>query len=131
MHWFDNSSPTLQSGNIFPVVRWASRAKEGNAGSLSERQGIFQKVRTEETPMQRGRSFDIPSNAILLTLRWSGWRDDRFAESDPRAVFSYRHPVIGDRKYHLEEASERLIARVALHAAHFSSCIRDRTERLD
>ncbi len=27
------------------------------------------------------------------------------------------HPVIGDRKYHPEEASERRIARVALHAA--------------
>jgi 23S rRNA pseudouridine1911/1915/1917 synthase len=28
------------------------------------------------------------------------------------------HPVIGDRKYHPEEASERRIARVALHATH-------------
>jgi 23S rRNA pseudouridine1911/1915/1917 synthase len=27
------------------------------------------------------------------------------------------HPVIGDRKYHPQEASERRIARVALHAA--------------
>ncbi len=28
------------------------------------------------------------------------------------------HPVIGDRKYHRVEASEQLIDRVALHAAH-------------
>jgi 23S rRNA pseudouridine1911/1915/1917 synthase len=28
------------------------------------------------------------------------------------------HPVIGDRKYHRSEASEQLIDRVALHAAH-------------
>jgi hypothetical protein len=28
------------------------------------------------------------------------------------------HPVIGDRKYHPEEASERRISRVALHAVH-------------
>ncbi len=28
------------------------------------------------------------------------------------------HPVIGDRKYHPEEAQERRINRVALHAAH-------------
>ncbi len=28
------------------------------------------------------------------------------------------HPVIGDRKYHPEEAAERRIQRVALHAAH-------------
>jgi 23S rRNA-/tRNA-specific pseudouridylate synthase len=28
------------------------------------------------------------------------------------------HPVIGDRKYHLAESSERRIARVALHAAY-------------
>jgi 23S rRNA pseudouridine1911/1915/1917 synthase len=36
-----------------------------------------------------------------------------------RAQFSaLGHPVIGDRKYHPAEASERLIARVALHATH-------------
>jgi 23S rRNA pseudouridine1911/1915/1917 synthase len=36
-----------------------------------------------------------------------------------RAQFSAMgHPVIGDRKYHREESSEPLIARVALHAAH-------------
>jgi 23S rRNA pseudouridine1911/1915/1917 synthase len=28
------------------------------------------------------------------------------------------HPVIGDRKYHPAEATERRIARVALHAGH-------------
>jgi 23S rRNA pseudouridine1911/1915/1917 synthase len=28
------------------------------------------------------------------------------------------HPVVGDRKYHSAESSERRIARVALHAAH-------------
>ena len=28
------------------------------------------------------------------------------------------HPVIGDRKYHPDEAKETLISRVALHAAH-------------
>ena len=36
-----------------------------------------------------------------------------------RAQFSViGHPVIGDRKYHREESSEQLIARVALHASH-------------
>jgi 23S rRNA pseudouridine1911/1915/1917 synthase len=36
-----------------------------------------------------------------------------------RAQFSaIGHPVIGDRKYHVAESSERLIDRVALHAAH-------------
>jgi 23S rRNA pseudouridine1911/1915/1917 synthase len=35
-----------------------------------------------------------------------------------RAQFSaLGHPVVGDRKYHPEEANEQLIARVALHAA--------------
>ena len=28
------------------------------------------------------------------------------------------HPVVGDRKYHPEEADEPRIGRVALHAAH-------------
>jgi 23S rRNA pseudouridine1911/1915/1917 synthase len=28
------------------------------------------------------------------------------------------HPVIGDRKYHAEESTERRIARVALHAVY-------------
>jgi 23S rRNA-/tRNA-specific pseudouridylate synthase len=36
-----------------------------------------------------------------------------------RAQFSaIGHPLIGDRKYHWAESSERLIDRVALHAAH-------------
>jgi 23S rRNA pseudouridine1911/1915/1917 synthase len=35
-----------------------------------------------------------------------------------RAQFSaVGHPIVGDRKYHRGESSERLIARVALHAA--------------
>jgi 23S rRNA pseudouridine1911/1915/1917 synthase len=28
------------------------------------------------------------------------------------------HPVVGDRKYHPDEAAERRIQRVALHASH-------------
>jgi 23S rRNA pseudouridine1911/1915/1917 synthase len=36
-----------------------------------------------------------------------------------RAQFSaIGRPVVGDRKYHPKESAERLIARVALHAAH-------------
>jgi 23S rRNA pseudouridine1911/1915/1917 synthase len=32
--------------------------------------------------------------------------------------FAIGHPVIGDRKYSPSEASEKKIARVALHASH-------------
>jgi 23S rRNA pseudouridine1911/1915/1917 synthase len=80
---------------------------------------MFQKLRTEND-----------AEAARAELRYSVERLLKGAtlvrvalvtglQNQIRAQFSaIGHPVIGDRKYHPGEASERLIARVALHAAH-------------
>jgi 23S rRNA pseudouridine1911/1915/1917 synthase len=101
------------------VVRGCLAIQEGTLVHYLERQGMFQKVRTEKDP-----------GAARAELRYSVERLLRDAslvrvalitglQNQIRAQFSaIGHPVIGDRKYRQEEASERLIDRVALHAAH-------------
>jgi len=82
-------------------------------------QGMFQKLTRERDP-----------KATRAELRYSVERPLRGAtlvrvslvtglQNQIRVQLSaLGHPVIGDRKYHPEEATERRITRVALHAAH-------------
>jgi 23S rRNA pseudouridine1911/1915/1917 synthase len=100
------------------VVRGRLKAEAGTLVHYFRREGMLQKLRTAKDP-----------RAARAELRYSVER--RFADASLvrvelvtglqnqiRAQFSAMgHPVIGDRKYHPEEASEQLIARVALHAA--------------
>ena len=83
------------------------------------REGMFQRLTTESD-----------SKAIRAELRYSVERPLLAAslvrvtlltglQNQIRVQFSaIGHRVLGDRKYHVAEASERRIARVALHAAH-------------
>jgi 23S rRNA pseudouridine1911/1915/1917 synthase len=101
------------------VVRGRIEAKEGTLVHYFRRAGMFQELCTERD-----------SEAARAELRYSVERPLRGAtlvrvalvtglQNQIRAQFSaIGHPVIGDRKYHPAESSERLIARVALHAAH-------------
>jgi RluA family pseudouridine synthase len=101
------------------VVRGHPSAKEGTLVHYFRRDGMFQKLTTESD-----------SRAARAELRYSVERFLRAAslvritlvtglQNQIRVQCSaIGHPVIGDRKYHPEEASERRIARVALHAAH-------------
>jgi RluA family pseudouridine synthase len=101
------------------VVRGPLRVKEGTLVHYVRREGMFQRLTTESD-----------SRAARAELRYSVERPLRGAalvrvtlvtglQNQIRVQFSaLGHPVIGDRKYHPEEASERRIARVALHAAH-------------
>ena len=100
------------------VVRGRLGAKEGTLVHYFRREGMFQTLRTESD-----------SKAARAELRYSVERPLRGAslvrvalvtglQNQIRVQFSaIGHPVIGDRKYHLAESSERRIARVALHAA--------------
>jgi len=84
-----------------------------------QREGMFQQLRTS-----RDR------NATRAELRYSVERVFQDAslvrvnlitglQNQIRAQFAaIGHPIIGDRKYRQQEALERLIDRVALHAAH-------------
>jgi 23S rRNA pseudouridine1911/1915/1917 synthase len=101
------------------VLRGCLGTPGGTLVHYFRRQGMFQQLRTARDPQ-----------AARAELRYSVER--RFGDAtlvridlvtglqnQIRAQFSAMgHPVIGDRKYHPAEASERLIARVALHAVH-------------
>ncbi len=93
--------------------------KEGVLVHHFRQEGMFQKLTKERDP-----------KATRAELRYSVERLLRGAtlirvslvtglQNQIRVQLSaLGHPVIGDRKYHPEEASERRITRVALHAAH-------------
>jgi len=99
------------------AVRGHLGVKEGTLVHYFRREGMFQRLTTESG-----------SQAARAELRYFVERRLRAAslvrvtlvtglQNQIRVQFSaIGHPVIGDRKYHQAEASERRIARVALHA---------------
>jgi 23S rRNA pseudouridine1911/1915/1917 synthase len=101
------------------VVRGHLSVEAGTLVHYFRREGMFQQLRTARDP-----------HATRAELRYSVER--AFADSSLvrvelltglqnqiRVQFAAAgHPVIGDRKYRRAEASEQLIARVALHAVH-------------
>jgi 23S rRNA pseudouridine1911/1915/1917 synthase len=101
------------------VIRGHLGTKEGTLVHYFRREGMFQRLTTEGG-----------SQATRAELRYFVERRLRAAslvrvtlvtglQNQIRVQFSaIGHPVIGDRKYHPEEALERRIARVALHARH-------------
>lgn len=103
------------------VVRGQLGARHGKLVHFFRRQGMFQKLCSERD-----------ARAARAELRYSAERELRGAslvrvalvtglQNQIRVQFSaIGHPVIGDRKYHSEESWERLIARVALHAARLA-----------
>jgi 23S rRNA pseudouridine1911/1915/1917 synthase len=105
--------------NYLAVVRGHLTAGDGVLVHYFRREGMVQKLSTERD-----------SKAGRAELRYSIERPLRSAslvritlvtglQNQIRVQFSaIGHPVVGDRKYHPEEGSERRISRVALHAAH-------------
>jgi 23S rRNA pseudouridine1911/1915/1917 synthase len=101
------------------VVRGRLGDKKGTLVHHFRRQGIFQQLTTESDPQgaraELRYSVERPlRNASLVRVTLVTGLQNQI-----RVQFSaIGHPVIGDRKYNAEEASERRISRVALHAAH-------------
>jgi 23S rRNA pseudouridine1911/1915/1917 synthase len=101
------------------VVRGHLSLNEGALVHYFRREGMFQRLTAENDP-----------RAARAELRYSVERRLRGAslvrvtlvtglQNQIRVQFAaIGHPVIGDRKYSREEAAERRIARVALHAGH-------------
>jgi 23S rRNA pseudouridine1911/1915/1917 synthase len=101
------------------VVRGHLNVKEKTLVHYFRRDGMFQRLVPASDP-----------GAARAELRYVAQRALRGAslvrvtlvtglQNQIRVQFSaIGHPIIGDRKYCREEASERRIARVALHAAH-------------
>jgi len=101
------------------VLRGRLGAKEGPLVHYFRRQGMFQRLRSERDPeaaraeLQYSVERLFPSASLVRVSLVTG------LQNQIRAQFSaIGHPVIGDRKYHVAESSERLIDRVALHAEH-------------
>lgn len=113
---FLNHTPVRQ---YLAVVRGHLAASYGTLVHQLRRRGMMQTVARAHDPEaaraeltysveRRLRAASLVRIALVTGL-----------QNQIRVQFSaIGHPVIGDRKYHPEEASERRIARVALHAAH-------------
>jgi 23S rRNA pseudouridine1911/1915/1917 synthase len=101
------------------VVRGHLASKQGTLVQHFRKEGMFQKLTSGSD-----------SQAARAELRYALERSLKGAslvratlvtglQNQIRVQFSAAgHPVIGDRKYHPAEATEKRIARVALHATH-------------
>lgn len=101
------------------IIRGHLAATEGTLVHCFRREGMLQKLTTEGD--SRGARAELQYS---VERRFSGASLVRVGlvtglQNQIRVQFAaIGHPVIGDRKYCAAEASERRIARVALHAAH-------------
>jgi 23S rRNA pseudouridine1911/1915/1917 synthase len=101
------------------VVRGRLNAKEATLVHHLRREGMFQELsRESDRAAERAElrySVDRPlMGATLVRVRLITGLQNQI-----RVQFSaIGHPVVGDRKYRPDEAAERRIARVALHATH-------------
>ena len=101
------------------VVRGQVAPEQGRLVHYLRREGMFQRLtrKSDREGTQAELRYSVErqlrgASLVRVTLVTG-------LQNQIRVQFSATgHPVIGDRKYHPEEASERRIARVALHAAH-------------
>jgi len=100
------------------VVRGCPGDREGKLVDYFRREGMFQKLSTaSDANAARAELLytverRLPGAALVRVELVTG------LQNQIRVQFAAAgHPVIGDRKYSPAEASERRIARVALHAA--------------
>lgn len=101
------------------VLRGRLGVQAGTLVHYFRREGMFQKLRTAKD--HRAARAELRYSVERLFSDASLVRVELITglQNQIRTQFSAMgHPVIGDRKYHPDESSERLISRVALHAAH-------------
>jgi 23S rRNA pseudouridine1911/1915/1917 synthase len=99
------------------VVRGHLGAEEGTLVHYFRREGMFQKLRKEGDAKAARAELRYSVERLLLGASLVRVGLVTGLQNQIRAQFSaIGHPVIGDRKYHFKESSERLICRVALHA---------------
>ncbi len=94
-------------------------AQTGTAVHYFRREGMYQQLRTARDPRATRAEMRYSVERLFADASLVRVELETGLQNQIRAQFSAMgHPVIGDRKYHPEEAAEPLIARVALHAAH-------------
>ena len=101
------------------VVRGHLSARDGTLVHYFRQEGMFQRLSTERdrkaarAELRYSVEQRLRGASLVLVTLVTG------LQNQIRVQFSaVGHPVIGDRKYHPEEAAERRITRVALHAVH-------------
>ena len=81
------------------------------------RQGMHQQLRTARDPKATRAELRFAVERVFANTTLVRVELETGLQNQIRAQFAaLGHPIIGDRKYHREEAREQLIARVALHA---------------
>jgi len=101
------------------VVRGHLAAKEGMLVHYFRREGMHQKLSTKRDPkaaraeLKYSVERSLRAASLVRVTLLTGLQNQIRVQ-----LAAIRHPVIGDRKYSADEASERRIARVALHAAY-------------
>ena len=83
------------------------------------REGMYQQLRTARDPAASRAELRYTVERLFADASLVRVELVTGLQNQIRVQFAaLGHPVIGDRKYHRVEASEQLIDRVALHAAH-------------
>lgn len=101
------------------VVRGRLNAKEATLVHHLRREGMFQEVSRENDRAAERAELRYSVERPLVGATLVRVRLITGLQNQIRVQFSaVGHPVVGDRKYRPEEAAERRIARVALHATH-------------
>jgi 23S rRNA pseudouridine1911/1915/1917 synthase len=101
------------------VVRGHLEAKEGTLVDYLQRYGMFQKPARARNPRAARAELHYRVERSLRGASLARVTLVTGLQNQIRVQFAaIAHPVVGDRKYSPEEASERRITRVALHAAH-------------
>jgi len=101
------------------VVRGRLNAKEATLVHHLRREGMFQELSRESDRAAERAELRYTVERPLVGATLVRVRLITGLQNQIRVQFSgVGHPVVGDRKYRPEEAAERRIARVALHAAH-------------
>lgn len=101
------------------VVRGEVAEKSAKLVHYFRREGMFQLLRTARDPKASKAELDYSVESIFRDASLVRVNLITGLQNQIRAQFAaIGHPIIGDRKYNQKEAEERLIDRVALHAAH-------------
>jgi RluA family pseudouridine synthase len=101
------------------VVRGRVRVEASTLVHYFRREGMYQQLRSARDPKATRAELRYSVEHLFADASLVRVELVTGLQNQIRAQFSaLGHPVIGDRKYHRKEASEPLIARVALHAAH-------------
>src|ERR1700681_205941 len=101
------------------ALRGRIETEEATLVHYFRREGMYQQLRTARDPAAARAELRYTVERLFADASLVRVELVTGLQNQIRVQFAaLGHPVIGDRKYHRVEASEQLIDRVALHAAH-------------